>query len=60
MIGRGSDFFGPGVLDSTLGERAIMPALQGKTAQLFGKLDIPHTYTFIEDFGKGTGAAGGT
>ena len=53
VIGRGSDFFGPGVLDSSLGERAIMPALQGKTAQLFGKLDIPHTYTFIEDFGKG-------
>ena len=52
VIGRGSDFFGPGVLDSTLGERAIHPVLQGKTAQLFGRLDIPHTYTFIEDFGR--------
>lgn len=51
-IGRGSDFYGPGVLESTLGERAILPALQGKTASLVGKLDIPHTYTFIDDFGK--------
>lgn len=51
-IGRGSDFFGPGVLNSVLGERAIYPALEGKTAQLFGNLDMPHTYTFIDDFGK--------
>ncbi|MGW8251369.1 MAG: SDR family oxidoreductase [Anaerolineales bacterium] len=51
-IGRGSDFYGPGVLDSTLGERAILPALQGKTASLVGKLDLPHTYTYIEDFGE--------
>lgn len=51
-IGRGSDFYGEGVLDSTLGERAILPALQGKTASLVGKLDVTHTYTYIEDFGK--------
>lgn len=50
-IGRGSDFFGPGVLESTLGERAIYPALEGKIAQLVGRIDMPHTYTFIEDFG---------
>ena len=59
VIGRGSDFFGPGVLGSSLGERAIMPALQGKTAQLLGKLDIPHTYTFIEDFGRALVLLGG-
>jgi len=51
-LGRGSDFYGPGVLDSTLGERAILPALQGKPASLVGKLDLPHTYTYIEDFGR--------
>jgi nucleoside-diphosphate-sugar epimerase len=51
-LGRGSDFYGPGVLGSTLGERAILPALQGKTASLVGKLDLPHTYTYIDDFGK--------
>ncbi len=52
VIGRGSDFFGPGVLDSALGDRAIVPALTGKAAQMVGKLDLPHTYTFIDDFGK--------
>jgi len=51
-IGRASDFFGPHVLDSALGDRAIYPALAGKSASLGGKLDVPHTYTFIEDFGK--------
>jgi nucleoside-diphosphate-sugar epimerase len=51
-IGRGSDFYGPGVLDSALGDRAILPALQGKAASLGGKLDLPHTYTYINDFGR--------
>lgn len=51
-MARGSDFFGPGVLESGLGERAIAPALSGKTAQMVGNIDLPHTFTFIEDFGK--------
>jgi nucleoside-diphosphate-sugar epimerase len=52
-IGRGSNFYGPGVLDSTSGERAIAPALEGKAASLIGNIDLPHTQTFINDFGKG-------
>ena len=51
-IGRGSDFFGPWVLDSSHGERVFYPALAGKTAGFAGKLDIPHTVTYIEDFGE--------
>lgn len=51
-IGRGSDYFGPYVLDSTLGERVFVPALQGKAASAIGSLDLPHTYTYIDDFGK--------
>lgn len=51
-IGRASDFFGPYVLDSMVGERVFRPALQGKTAAAVGNLDLPHTYTFIDDFGK--------
>ncbi len=51
-IGRASDFYGPSVLDSSLGERAILPAVKGKTASLVGSLDLPHTYTYIDDFGK--------
>lgn len=49
---RGSDFFGPGVLGSTIGERVFVPALQGKTAQLTGRTDQLHSYTYIGDFGE--------
>lgn len=49
---RGSDFFGPGVLGSAVGDRVFGPALQGKKAQFTGKLDLPHTFTFIDDFGE--------
>lgn len=51
-MGRGSDFFGPWVLDSGFGDRVIYPALAGKGASFAGKLDIPHTATYIEDFGR--------
>jgi nucleoside-diphosphate-sugar epimerase len=52
-IGRASDFYGPGVLDSACGERMFLPAVQGKAAEGVGNLDAPHTYSFIDDFGKG-------
>jgi nucleoside-diphosphate-sugar epimerase len=51
-IARGSDFFGPWGLPSTMGERIFYPLLQGKTAQMVGRLDIPHTHTYVPDFGK--------
>ncbi len=51
-IGRASDFYGPFVRESALGERVFGPLLQGKTAQLAGDLDQPHSYTFIDDFGE--------
>lgn len=51
-IGRGSDFFGPWALGSSHGERVFYPALAGKAASFGGKLDLPHTATYIEDFGR--------
>ncbi|MFZ2424043.1 MAG: NAD-dependent dehydratase, partial [Anaerolineae bacterium] len=51
-IGRGSDFFGPWALDSAFGGRVFYPALAGKAASFGGKLDLPHTTTYIGDFGK--------
>jgi nucleoside-diphosphate-sugar epimerase len=51
-IARGSDFYGPGVLNSVLGDRVFPAILAGKTASAVGNLDLPHTYTFIDDFGK--------
>ena len=57
-IGRASDFFGPAVLDSAAGNRMFLPAVQGKAAQGFGNLDALHTYTFIDDFGRGLATLG--
>ena len=52
-IGRGSDFFGPWAVDSGFGDRVFYPALAGKAASFGGKLDLPHTATYIGDFGRG-------
>ena len=49
---RGGNFFGPWGTDSTMGARAFYPLLQGKPAQLIGRIDLPHTHTYTKDFGK--------
>lgn len=51
-IARGSDFYGEGVLGSVFGDRVFIPAIQGKTAETIGNLDLPHSYTYIVDFAK--------
>lgn len=50
--GRGGNFFGPWGLDSTMGERVFYPLLNGKAASLVGRKDLPHTHTYVRDFGK--------
>ena len=52
-IGRASDFFGPRVLLSSAGERLFYPALAGNKVQVLGKIDLPHTYSYMPDIGKG-------
>jgi nucleoside-diphosphate-sugar epimerase len=49
---RGGNFFGPWGIDSTMGARAFYPLLRGRPAQLIGRTDIPHTHTYVKDFGK--------
>lgn len=49
---RGSDFFGPHALQSTVGDRVFARALGGRPAQVLGDPDVPHTVTYIDDFGK--------
>lgn len=51
--GRASDFYGPRVTSSALGEHFFGAALAGKTANLAGDLTLPHTYTYIRDFARG-------
>jgi nucleoside-diphosphate-sugar epimerase len=48
---RGGNFFGPWGADSSMGARAFYPLLRGKPAQLIGRTDIPHTHTYVKDFG---------
>src|SRR5215211_44241 len=48
---RGGNFFGPWGTDSTMGGRAFYPLLLGKPAQLIGRTDVPHTHTYLRDFG---------
>lgn len=52
--GRASDFYGPGAgAQGIFGDRIVPPLLAGKGVSVLGKLDMPHSYTYIEDFGKG-------
>jgi nucleoside-diphosphate-sugar epimerase len=52
-IGRASDYFGPRVLVSAAGEQVFGRAVEGKSAQVAGNPDQPHTYTYAPDIGKG-------
>jgi nucleoside-diphosphate-sugar epimerase len=52
-IGRASDFFGPRVRTSAAGEQIFGRAVEGKSAQVAGDPDQPHTYTYAPDIGKG-------
>ena len=52
-IGRASDFFGPRVLTSAAGEQVFGRAVQGKSAQVAGDPEQPHTYSYVPDIGRG-------
>jgi len=52
-IGRASDFFGPGVMQSAMGSRVFGAALSGRPAAVLGKIDLPHTYGYVPDIGRG-------
>lgn len=47
---RGSDFFGPD--DPIYADLIFKPALSGKTVNLVGSLNQPHTFTYAPDFGR--------
>jgi nucleoside-diphosphate-sugar epimerase len=52
-IGRASDFYGPWGRQSTAGERLFVPAIRGRSTQVLGNPDLPHTYTYLGDFARG-------
>lgn len=49
-IGRASNFFGPD--DRVVTDLVIRPAVLGKTINLLGKMDQPHSFSYAPDFGK--------
>jgi nucleoside-diphosphate-sugar epimerase len=55
-IGRASNFFGPD--DNAVTNFAIRPALEGKAINLLGRMDQPHSFSYIADFGKLLAALG--
>ena len=48
-VGRASDFFGPGTRRSALGEAVFGAASAGRTAQVMGRPDLPHSYSYTPD-----------
>jgi nucleoside-diphosphate-sugar epimerase len=51
-IGRASDYFGPGATRSALGETVFGSALAGRTAQVMGDPDQPHSYSYTPDVAR--------
>ena len=47
---RASDFYGPGVSDSVLGDRFFRPLVDGRAATYYGRRDVLHSYTYLPDF----------
>jgi nucleoside-diphosphate-sugar epimerase len=55
-VGRASDFFGP--FEMVQGEQLFIPALTGKPANLLGNPDLPHSFTYVKDFGTALAVLG--
>jgi nucleoside-diphosphate-sugar epimerase len=51
-IGRASDFVGPGVRQSALGDLVFAAALRNKRAKVMGHPDTLHTYSYVPDVGR--------
>ena len=52
VVGRASDYFGPGGLTSHMGERVFGRLVAGQKAQVMGDPDTRHTYTYLPDIGR--------
>lgn len=49
---RASDFYGPGVTMAALGERSVGRLAAGKSAQVVGDPDQPHSFTYVPDIAR--------
>jgi nucleoside-diphosphate-sugar epimerase len=55
---RSSDYYGPGVFGSALGDMVFGNLVSGKKAQLSGSADMPHSWAYIEDVGRAVAILG--
>ncbi|MFB1046491.1 NAD-dependent epimerase/dehydratase family protein [Streptomyces chrestomyceticus] len=58
VLARAADFYGPRVLNSTLGGTTFPAALTGGTVLALGALDLPHSFTYIKDVARGLARLG--
>jgi nucleoside-diphosphate-sugar epimerase len=57
-IGRASNYYGPGGRNSVTGDRLFMAAVAGRTVRWVGRLDQPHTLSYLEDVAAGLATLG--
>jgi len=55
---RSSDYYGPGVVESALGERVFGYLVAGKKAQIAGSATMLHSFAYIEDVGRAAALLG--
>lgn len=53
VIGRASDYYGPGGTNSTVGERFFGQLLAGRPVQWLGRMGAPHSLNYLDDFAHG-------
>ncbi|MBU1579279.1 MAG: NAD-dependent epimerase/dehydratase family protein, partial [Bacteroidetes bacterium] len=58
LIARAADFYGPGEINSILNETVLKNFAKGKKANWMGKVDVPHSFTYVPDAAKATAMLG--
>lgn len=53
VLGRSADFYGPRVVNSTLGGAFFPAALTGQPVHVFGDINLPHSYSYLPDIAAG-------
>ncbi|NHD15502.1 MULTISPECIES: NAD-dependent epimerase/dehydratase family protein [unclassified Actinopolyspora] len=53
VLGRAADFYGPRVLNSTLGGAFFPAVLTAEPALGFGDITLPHSYSYLPDIARG-------
>jgi len=58
VVGRASDYYGPGGRSSTPGVLVFAPIAKGRSARWMGRLDQPHSLHYLPDVGRALVALG--